>query len=361
MKFFTDVADAFLPEFLRRSGERINRLAEGPRAPAPEFARIVHRSESLSRQIDLAKRVASFDVPVLLLGETGTGKELFAEAIHAASRRSSGRYLAVNCGAIPRELANSELFGHERGAFTGADRKRTGYFEEARGGTLFLDEVGDLALDTQVRLLRVLQSKEITPVGSSRPIKVDVRIVAATHRDLAADVPAGRFREDLFHRLAVGVIRLPPLRDRGGDVELLVDHFLAQINAEGADRPGTAGKTISREAIDLLARHTWPGNVRELYHTLTRSAIWCPGSRIEAQDVRAALLPAPSAAQSSLLRPIADGFELEAVLDDVRCHYIQQAIERGHGRKTTAAKLLGFANHQTLSNWMKKLGIESTQ
>jgi sigma54-dependent transcription regulator len=206
--FFTDVADAFLPEFLRRSETRIEKLAAGPQGVPPEFARILHRSDLIAKQVELARRVAAFDVPVLILGETGTGKELFAEAIHAASRRDGKPYIPVNCGAIGNELANSELFGHKKGAFTGADRDRKGHFEEAKGGTLFLDEIGDLPLDTQVRLLRALQAKEVIPVGSSKPIPVDVRVVAATHRDLVADVAAGRFREDLFHRLAVGILRL---------------------------------------------------------------------------------------------------------------------------------------------------------
>jgi transcriptional regulator with PAS, ATPase and Fis domain len=359
INFFTDVADAFLPEYLRRSESRIEKLAEGPKGPPPEFAGILHKSDAIAHQVELARRVAAYDVPVLILGETGTGKELFAEAIHASSQRAGKPYIAVNCGAIARDLANSELFGHKKGSFTGADRDRRGHFEEAHGGTLFLDEIGDLPLDTQVRLLRAVQAKEVTPVGSSKPISIDVRIIAATHRDLMAEVAAGRFREDLFHRLAVGILRLPPLRDRPGDVELLIDHFLDQINLEGRGKPEGNSKTISVNAKFLLVSHAWPGNVRELYHTLMRAAIWSSGSVISGDEIRAALLQPPHPNTSKFDRSITQGFDLESFLDEIKRHYIGLALQGAGGNKTSAAKLLGLASHQTLTNWMKKLGINS--
>jgi transcriptional regulator with PAS, ATPase and Fis domain len=359
VEFFTDVADAFLPEYLRRSENRIQKLAVGPKDVPAEFDRILHKSDLVAKQVELARRVAAFDVPVLILGETGTGKELFAEAIHAASQRAAKPYIAVNCGAIPSDLANSELFGHKKGAFTGADRDRKGHFEEAEGGTLFLDEIGDLPLDTQVRLLRVLQAKEVTPVGSSKPIPINVRVVAATHRDLMADVAAGRFREDLFHRLAVGILRLPPLRDRSGDVELLIDHFLGQINSEGSGKPEAKSKTISKEGKNILINHPWPGNVRELYHTMLRAVIWSPGEEIAPDDARAALLQTPASKMDLLELPIQQGFDLEALLDDIKRHYVRRALDSSGGKKTEAAKLLGFTSHQTLNNWMKRLGVES--
>lgn len=361
VKFFTDVADAFLPEYLQRSGQRIDGLAAGPRGSAPEFAAVIHRSVEVGRQIELARRMAAYDVPILILGETGTGKELFADAIHRSSRRSGGPFVPVNCGAIAPELASSELFGHVKGAFTGAVRDHKGHFQEANGGTLFLDEIGDLPLDTQVRLLRALQSKAVTPVGRSKPVAVDVRIVAATHRDLAADVAAGRFREDLFHRLAVGILNLPPLRDRGADVDLLIDHFMAQINDAGAGNPEALSKNISADARKFLIAHPWPGNVRELYHTLMRSAIWARGEQIEAADVSAALLPTTTKPRSPLDRHLTHDFDLEEFLDEVKTHYIQLALEKCGGRKTAAARLLGLANHQTLGNWMKRLGIASDE
>lgn len=361
VKFFTDVADAFLPEYLQRGGQRIEKLAEGPKGSAPEFAAVVHRSQAVEHQIELARRMAAYDVPILILGETGTGKELFADAIHKSSRRADGPFVPVNCGAIAPELANSELFGHAKGAFTGAVRDHKGHFQAADGGTLFLDEIGDLPLDTQVRLLRVLQSKTVTPVGGAKSIAVDVRIVAATHRDLSADVAAGRFREDLFHRLAVGILNLPPLRERDADIELLIDHFMAQINDEGAGKPETIHKNLSIDARKLLISHPWPGNIRELYHTLMRAVIWSRGERIDASDIRAALLPVPTDSRSPLQRPLMQGFDLEELVDEVKAHYIHLALEKCGGKKTAAARLLGFSNHQTLGNWMKRLGIASDE
>ena len=276
--FSFDLANDFLPEYLQRSGERIERLVQGPVDIAPHFQKIIHQSEKVKTQIELARRFAAFDVPVLILGETGTGKELFAEAIRAASDRAEKPFITVNCGAIAPELANSELFGHVKGAFTGASGTRKGHFQEADGGTLFLDEVGDLPPDTQVRLLRALQAKEVTPLGDSKAIKVDVRIIAATHRDLAADVASGRFREDLFHRLAVGILKLPPLREREGDVDLLIDTFLELINADARGKPEAQDKKISLGARKILISYPWPGNIRELYHSLLRAS--CEWRRI---------------------------------------------------------------------------------
>ena len=315
----------------------------------------------MQQQVDLAQRVAAHDVPVLILGETGTGKELFAEAIHASSRRSDQPFIAVNCGAVAQDLANSELFGHKKGAFTGADRDRKGHFEEANGGTLFLDEIGDLPLDSQVRLLRALQAKEVTPVGSSKPVKVDVRIVAATHRDLAADVAAGRFREDLFHRLAVGILRLPPLRERGEDIDLLIDHFMDQINADAQGQPEARHKNISQEARNVLLQHGWPGNIRELYHSLLRSVIWSKDNEVTAADVKAALLNMPGREDGVLGRTLTQGFDLQAILDDVTRHYVVKAMKQTRHKKTQAAVLLGLSNYQTLSNWMAKLGISDDE
>lgn len=361
VNFFFDLASDFLPEFLQRTGERIVRLSEGAKESTPEFAKIIHRSPVVSRQIELARRIAALDVPALILGETGTGKELFAEAIHAASTRAGNAFVAVNCGAIAPEMANSELFGHKRGAFTGAVSARKGHFVEASGGTLFLDEVGDLPLDTQVRLLRALQADEVTPLGESKPLKVDVRVIAATHRDLAADVAAGRFREDLFHRLAVGIIRLPPLRERDQDVSLLLDHFLAQINADAKGRPESQEKRISTGARKILVSYAWPGNIRELYHTLVRASIWSVGDEITASDAQGALLQIERKSDTVLGRPITQGFDLQDLLNDVARDYIARALKQTGDRKSVAAELLGFPSYQTLGNWMKRLGVDSTE
>ena len=355
--FFFDLAGDFLPEYLQRSGERVQRLANAAQPADPEFGKIIHKSQVVADQIKLARRIAAYEVPVLILGETGTGKELFAEAIHAASSRAGQPFVAVNCGAIAPELANSELFGHKKGAFTGAAADRKGHFLEASGGTLFLDEIGDLPLDTQVRLLRALQSHEITPMGLSKPIQFNTRILAATHRDLAADVAAGRFREDLFHRLAVGILQLPPLRERQGDVDLLTQHFLEVINADSAGRPEAQHKSISMAARHRLQAHPWPGNIRELYHTLLRAAIWATGPEINDLDIEAAMLPLVTGEIAQPLRALNTGFELQATLDEVARDYIEQALRQSGQRKAVAAKLLGFANHQTLANWVKRLGM----
>lgn len=356
-----DLANDFLPEFLQRSGERIDRLIQGPTETAPHFSKILHRSESVKKQIHLAQRIASHDVPVLILGETGTGKELFAEAIRASSERAYKPFITVNCGAIAPELANSELFGHVKGAFTGAASHRKGHFQEAHGGTLFLDEVGDLPLETQVRLLRVLQAKEVTPLGDSKPIKVDVRVIAATHRDLAADVATGRFREDLFHRLAVGILRLPPLREREGDIDLLVDTFLNQINADARGKPEAQDKKLSIDARKILISYAWPGNIRELYHSLLRAAIWSTGAEIQSDDVRSSLLQIQRQNDNVMGRPLTQDFDLQALLDEISRDYVNRALKQTADRRTLAAKLLGFANHQTLGNWIKRLGLETEQ
>ena len=358
--FNFDLASDFLPEYLKRSEDRIERLA-GEQLGVPEFARIIHRSPAMRKQVDRARRIAAFDVPVLVLGETGTGKELFAQAVHAASKRANRPFIPVNCGAIPRELANAELFGHKRGAFTGADRDRDGHFKAAEGGTLFLDEIGDLPSDTQVRLLRALQEKEVTPVGASKPMKVDVRIIAATHRDLQADVSAGRFREDLFHRLAVGIINLPALRERDGDVELLIDHFLDQLNAGAGFEPEVQHKKLSLEARKFLLAHPWPGNIRELYHTLVRSVIWSDGDTITGDEVREALLEVAPGSQGVLDRPLHKGFDLQALLDEVSRHYLERAMQQTNHRKKLAAELLGFPHYQTLTNWLRRFGLESAE
>jgi DNA-binding NtrC family response regulator len=226
---------------------------------------------------------------------------------------------------------------------------------------LFLDEVGDLPLDTQVRLLRALQAKEVTPLGDSKPVKVDVRIIAATHRDLAADVATGRFREDLFHRLAVGILRLPALRERDGDLELLIDAFLDQINADARGKPETVEKKISAGAKKILISYPWPGNIRELYHSLLRASIWSNGTEIQAEDVQSALLQVQRQSENILGRPLTQDFDLQALLDEISRDYVARALRQTGDRKTSAARLLGFANHQTLGNWMKRLGLDADE
>lgn len=359
--FDFDLASDFLPEFLKRTSDRIERLADRGLDDAPGFHPIVHQCAEMREQIDLARRIAAHDVPVLVLGETGTGKELFAEAIHASSQRAQGPFISINCGAIPHELINSELFGHRKGAFTGAIADRKGVFSEAHGGTLFLDEVGDLPLDAQVRLLRAIQQREVAPVGASLPERMDVRIVAATHKDLGAEVSAGRFREDLFHRLAVGILELPPLRARNGDIGLLIDHYLDKVNSDAAGKPEWQRKKLSPVARNVMLVHGWPGNVRELYHTLLRAAIWSRTEVIEATDVERAIIRFDKPKDPILDRVFVEGFDLQAILDEVSRHYMSRAMSQTGNRKKRAAALLGISNYQTLGNRLQKLGLDSSE
>jgi transcriptional regulator with PAS, ATPase and Fis domain len=355
--FFDNLTDDFLPEYMQRRSAHIARLNEATRPADPAFSEIIHNSPEVRTQIELARRFAALDVQVLILGETGTGKELFADAIRGASPRASKPFKTVNCGALSPELANSELFGHKKGAFTGAQGEHKGYFQAADGGTLFLDEVGDLPLDTQVRLLRVLQKKEITRLGDTSPIKVDVRIIAATHRNLEEDVSTGRFREDLLQRLAGGILRLPPLRDRGTDASLLAAEFMRKIHEDGKGRPEAVEKNLSQSAINFISKHTWPGNVRELYHTLVRAHVWSTGDEITEADIRASILQVRKEKSDILSRPLGDDFSLDSVLDEVSRHFIQRALAQSGGNKTAAAKRLGLNSHQTLGHRMGRLNL----
>jgi two-component system, NtrC family, response regulator AtoC len=252
------------------------------------FGRMVGRSKPILEVYDLVARVAPTDATVLITGESGTGKELVAETLHRCSARKDGVLLPVNCGAVSPNLIESELFGHERGSFTGADRQRKGYFERASGGTLFLDEVTEMPIELQVKLLRVLETGTVVRVGGTEPIRVDVRVIAATNRDPAESVKAGRLREDLYYRLNVFPIELPPLRDRSGDIDLLAEHFLAQLNREA----GTA-KVWSRAALERLRSCSWPGNVRELRNVVQRAFI------LGDDEIQANVLPLAEEAPAS--------------------------------------------------------------
>src|SRR5712672_540795 len=240
------------------------------------FADIITRSETMAGVLRTAQKAASSGIPVLIEGESGVGKELFARAIHGSSERKAKPFIAVNCGAIPDNLVESILFGHEKGAFTGATEKHLGKFVEASGGTLFLDEVGELPMAAQVKLLRAIQEGEVEPVGGRKTVKVDVRIISATNRNLIDDVKSGRFREDLFYRLHVFPIAVPPLRERAEDIPDLVRHFLARIAAEEGKRV----RAISGEALALLGRHRWPGNVRQLENAVFRAVVLAEGDTI---------------------------------------------------------------------------------
>lgn len=357
-----DLSAEYLPDIIRGADQRLEDLSVGQVPERASFGAIVYRGASMKRVIQRAEKVAVRTVPVLIEGESGTGKELLARAIHDASARRTGPFVAVNCGAIPESLVESELFGHKKGAFTGATAERVGHFESASKGTLFLDEVGELPLATQVKLLRVLQEGKVVRVGETRERSMDVRLIAATNRSLADEVGQGQFREDLFHRLAVAVIRLPPLRERKGDLSVLIDHLLAAVNAE-AEREETAlgyrPKKLSSGARNVLLNHEWPGNVRELLNTLRRAAVWVEGETLSAADISDALLRSHDKASGSILgRQLEAGFSLPDLLAEVARHYLSRAMEEAGKNKTKAASLVGLPSYQTLTNWLRRYGLE---
>jgi two-component system response regulator AtoC len=281
-------------------------------------------------------RVARSDATVLVSGETGTGKELVATVIHRNSTYSAGPLIKVNCAALPETLLESELFGHEKGAFTGAIAQRKGRFELANKGTIFLDEVGELTLATQKKLLRVLQEREFERVGGTNSIKVDTRVVAATNKDLPREIDAGNFREDLYYRLNVIAIELPPLRERHTDIPLLVEHFLHK-HRYGR---GSAPARISQEAMSRLLAHDWPGNVRELENTIERAVIMARGGVIAADHVT---FPGQETRRPvDVTQAIADGTTLDVFLKDMESRYLREALRQAGGNETVAAGLIGI-------------------
>jgi transcriptional regulator with GAF, ATPase, and Fis domain len=313
---------------------------------------IIGTGTGLRRVFERIELAARADVPVLILGETGAGKEVLARAVHERSDRRERPFVRVNCGAIPPDLIDSELFGHERGAFTGATDMRRGWFEQADGGTLFLDEIGELPLPAQVRLLRVLQDGTLHRVGGQKPLRVDVRIVAATHRDLPALVQQRDFREDLWYRIAVFPVLLPPLRDRVEDIPQLAEHFARRA----ANRFGLHQVPIAASDMSLLAAYRWPGNVRELASVIDRAVILGGGRTIEIAVALGAEPTRPSANAARLAEPRTE--EIDSLDEAIRRH-IARALERTHGRiegPRGAAALLAINPH-TLRAKMRKLGI----
>jgi len=335
-----------------RALEHGNLVQEVTRLRAERAARfapenIVGSSPSLESAIGLARKVAPSRSTVLITGETGTGKELVAGLIHGLSPRADGPFVKVNCAALPETLLESELFGHERGAFTGADRPRVGRFEQAHGGTLLLDEIGDMAASTQAKLLRVLQDREFFRLGGARAIRADVRIVAATNQDLEREIRSGRFREDLFFRLNVIRIHLPPLRERPDDAEQLALHFVEHFARE----LGRPQRPLEPGALARIRAHRWPGNVRELRNVLERAVLLADGERIGAEDIE---LPQPPAAASGPLRleipP--QGISLRAVEREL----VLAALRRAHFVQKDAAALLGVSRRK-LNYMVQRMGI----
>jgi hydrogenase-4 transcriptional activator len=325
---------------------------------------IVGGDSGLREVSERIEQVSTTDVPVLVFGETGTGKEVVARAIHARSQRNKGPIVCVNCGAIPPGLVDSELFGHERGSFTGASGTRKGWFERADGGTLFLDEIGELPLDAQVRLLRVLQERMFERVGGTRSIHVDVRIVAATHRNLEDMVQGGTFREDLWYRLSVFPVYLPPLRERPADIPALASHFAWKAGK----RLGGTPLVPSDADVELLIGYDWPGNVRELAAVIERAAILGGGKRLNVAGALGVRSPSPRSAPPATINTLAPvitpkGDESFDTLDQAMCRHIERALHKTQGRiegKGGAADLLDINPH-TLRSRMKKLGVEWNQ
>ncbi len=305
---------------------------------------IIGESGWMQEVLSLVRRVAASDATVLIQGESGTGKELIAKAIHYASPRASAPLVRVNCAALPETLLESELFGHEKGAFTGAVSTRKGRFELADGGSFFLDEIGDLPLHLQVKLLRVLQEREFERVGSSRPITVDVRVLAATHRDLGALVRAGRFRDDLYYRINVVTISVPPLRERREDIPPLLDHFVERFAR--ANRKEISG--LTREARDALLRYDYPGNVRELVNLIERAVVLTRDEVIGLEDLPLSIKETEPAAVG--------GASLPAVVEGVERRMIRDALTRAQGIQTRAADILGISE-RVLRYKLKKYGL----
>ena len=327
------------------------------------FENLIGSGPAMQRVFETIRKVAETDLTVLVRGESGTGKELVAQALHNRSQRRDRPFVAVNCAAISRELVESELFGHEKGAFTGADARRQGRFEVADGGTIFLDEIGDMPLETQAKVLRVLQERSFERVGGAKPLQVDVRVVAATHRNLEEEVRQGRFREDLYYRLRVVEVELPPLRDRTSDVAALALRFLEQVN----ERLGRDKQRLSEAALAKLARQRWPGNVRELRNAIEQASVLASGALIDESDLRigeplgaAPALAAPAATEAACAsddavpfaeakRRAVEGFERDFLLRALRAH---------DGNISRAAESIGMVR-QSLQQKIRELDLRS--
>ncbi len=315
------------------------------------FPNIIGKSPKMQAIFAVVDRVARTGSTVLIYGDSGTGKELIARAIHFSSPRSERRFLSINCGALPENLLESELFGHERGAFTGAVKEKKGLFQEAEGGTLFLDEIGEMTPTMQVKLLRALQERKVRKVGGNREEDVDVRIIAATNQNLEERIGKGEFREDLYYRINVIPIHLPPLRQRREDIPFLVDHFLKKYSEQLA----IPSRTISVEAMKVLEGYDWPGNVRELENLIERTLALSSGETLSSRDLPVHLLQRKRD-KAALIDLPGEGLDLEAYLDGIRTHLMEQALERAGGVQTQAAELLGMS-FRSFRYYAKKAGL----
>jgi len=309
-----------------------------------DFQGLVGRSPAIISLVEDLRLIAPSEATVLILGPSGTGKEVVANIVHHNSPRRKGPFVKVNCAALPETLLEAELFGHEKGAFTGAAAKRLGRFLSAQKGTIFLDEVGSMPLATQAKLLRVLQEKEVEPLGSDKSIPVDVRVLAATNTDLEAEVKAGGFREDLYYRLKVVTVDLPPLKDRAGDIALLAEHFLALAN----EKNNRQVKAISQEALRALAGYPWPGNVRELANVIERGVVLCPGEEIGLKELPAEIRNEP---------PQAGWFKTGVSLREAEKALVEWTLIQTGGNRTQAAEKLQISR-KTIQNKIKEFGLE---
>ena len=353
-----DITAEFIPSLKKQQDEQLKQLVLSLPADTAAFDNIITKNKKMQLLIKQAAVLAQRDVPVLIYGETGTGKELFAKAIRNSSLRRTAPFEIINCGAIPPELIDSTLFGYVKGAFTGADKYTPGLFEQADTGTVFLDEFGELTKDVQVRLLRVLDDQKIKPVGSNKEKKIDVRIIAATNKNLTDEIIKGHFREDLFYRVAVGVIKLPPLRERTGDLQPLSKQLLEQINTKAATQPNYKHKKLSTNAINVILNHSWPGNVRELYSTLLRASLWSTADKITDTDIKDAMFDHVNKKEGLLSKSFTNDFKIQELVDELQVFYIKKALKESNDNLGKSAKLLGLSNYQTLSNLMKKYDVQ---
>lgn len=331
-----------------RQLQRDNERLRGELGERNRLVELIGRAPSMQGLFSDMRKVASSDATVLIGGESGTGKELVSRALHALSPRASGPFVAVNCAAVPEALAEAEFFGAVRGAYTGADRARKGYFEQASGGTLFLDEIGELPLTLQPKLLRALQERRLTPVGGERELAFDARIVSATNCDLTQQVGEGRFREDLYYRLAVVQLEIPPLRERREDIPLLIEHFVES----GLRRHGLRRPSFSAGLMRRLLDHSWPGNVRELANTIERLLLLAENQRVTGDDLPADFDVRPTASGSFVVPP--NGLSWEELERDL----VGQALELARGNRTQAAKLLGLP-YRTFLYRLERLGLNA--
>ncbi len=337
--------------------EKENRYLRSELRRIGGFENIVGTSRAMQKVFEVIKKVSDTDCTVLITGSSGTGKELVARAIHSRSNRNDKPFVVINCGAIPEELLESELFGHEKGAFTGAHKRRIGRFEMADGGTIFLDEISEMSPSLQVKLLRVLQEREFERVGGIKPIKVDVRIIAATNRDLKVAIKEGKFREDLYYRLNVIPIHLPDLRDRKSDIPLLIDHFLRKYSKESNGNI----KGITKKALSIFMRYNWPGNIRELKNIIKRIIVLSDGDIIDVDDI-------PEYMKEDIeieddrwrlknMKPIENGMGLNEAVREFEKRLIMEALENSNGITSRAAKILKI-NRTTLIEKIKKQKID---